>query len=279
MKSLIGQDDYRFSVLMSVYSKDEPLFLDAALKSIRTQTVLADEIVLVKDGKLTDDLEKILSRYDSEFEGRLKIVPLKENGGLGHALNIGLEHCSYELVARMDADDISISDRFEKQLNVFRKDKNISVTSGNISEFDKMPGDLKVFRKLPETHDEILKFSKSRCPVNHPCVMFKKKDILAVGSYIIMASFEDYYLWVRLLHAGYKFYNLPDVLLHFRTGNNMIGRRSGWTYLRREKAFLSNMHSIGFINFKEYILLAVTRLPLRILPKKLLIFLYSKFLR
>lgn len=271
--------ELKFSVLMSVYYKDSPRHLSLALDSISMQTLAPDEIVLVLDGPIPLELRDIIDNYISVFGKRLRIVPLERNLGLGAALNEGLRHCSHDLVARMDADDISLDDRFEKQLNLFRNDKMVSLVGGGLEEFSNVPGDMRKFRILPERHEDIFRFAKYRCPVNHPCVMFRKSAVLAAGSYLTMHNFEDYYLWVRMLRQGSRFYNIPDVLLYFRTGNNMIARRQGWNYMLKEQRLLRKMYDIGFVSYLRYWLLLLTRLPLRLIPRKLLIMIYKNFLR
>ena len=172
-----------FSVLMSIYKKEEPKYFNRAMQSIwDEQSVKPNEIVLVQDGKLTDVLYIVIDEWKNKLSDVLKIIPLEQNVGLGDALNEGIKHCSYELIARMDTDDISLPDRFEKQLKVFEI-SDIDICSGWISEFEDDEIKIKSYKKLPENHDDIVKYAKVRCPINHPTVMYKKSSVEKAGGY------------------------------------------------------------------------------------------------
>lgn len=269
----------QFSVLASIYYKEIPVNLDLALLSVFNQSLTPNEVVLVKDGPLTNELEEIVSKYIKLYPSIIKIIPLEVNVGLGNALNHGLKYVSNEFVARMDTDDICYFNRFETQLNFLEAHPNISVVGGIIQEFNKEPGDLKQFRKLPLSYEELVRFSKFRNPLSHPSVMFRKSAVLAVGSYQDMPLFEDYFLWVRLLLNNYKIANIDQPLLHFRIGNDMIGRRSGVSYIKKEIHFLNTLKKYRFISNKDYYTSLGTKIPLRLLPKSILLFIYKTFLR
>ncbi|MDR6923465.1 MULTISPECIES: glycosyltransferase [Chryseobacterium] len=268
-----------FSVLISVYFKEKVEFLEKALDSILNNSLQPSQIILVKDGKLTKELDECIEIYCTKYSDLFTIVSLDANVGLGKALNAGLKHALYDIIARMDTDDICYQDRFKKQIEFLIKNPSISVIGTGIQEFNLIPGDLNQFRNLPVNSEDLLKFSKFRNPLNHPTVMFRKKAVIEAGSYQDMPLFEDYYLWVRMLHKGFKIANISEPLLHFRIGNNMIGRRSGWSYLKKELAFLSKIREINYINRKEFLVSGIVKLPLRILPKSILTFLYKKLLR
>ena len=267
-----------FSVLMSIYYKDLSQFLVDSLDSILNQTVRPDEIVCVCDGKLTDELYAVLHRYESANE-IIKVVSLSENSGLGKALNYGLPFCSNELVARMDADDISKPDRFEKQLAVFKQHPEYDVVGSWIDEFEGTPDNIVSVRKLPESPEQIYAYGKKRCPVNHPVVMFKKTAVLSAGGYQPFPLFEDYYLWVRMLVLGKKFYNIQESLLYFRTSPDMFRRRGGWKYAKDESRFEWIMYSLGYISLADLLVNVPVRFIARIIPNSLRSFLYRKMLR
>ncbi len=269
----------KFSVLISVYNKENPYYLKDSLNSIINQTLLPDEIVLVKDGPLTNELENTLQFFLDNYVDLFKIISLPENVGLGKALAIGLEFVSYDLVARMDSDDVCYPNRFLEQVKYMIENEEISVLGGTIQEFNNEPGDLKSFRTLPEQHNEIAKMIKYRNPLNHPTVFFRKNHIIDVGSYKDMPLFEDYYLWVRMIQAGHKIHNLPQPLLHFRIGNNMIGRRSGMHYVIKEIRFLKILKKLGVLSSTELVLSYLTKTPFRLLPKSLILFIYRKLAR
>lgn len=268
-----------FSVLMSIYIKEKAEYLDRALRSILVeQTLKPKEIVIIEDGPITIDLINILDKYKNEYPNIIKSVVLNENKGLGDALNIGLEATSYDIVARMDADDISLPERFEKQYRFFVSNK-YDVVGTNVLEFETNEDNIVGFKKVPENHSNILKYAKLRNPINHPSVMFNKKAVLECGSYEKMPGFEDYYLWVRMLKKGYRFYNIQEPLLKFRTGKETIKRRGGLEYFKDEKAFFKKLLEIEFLNHFQYFTSLSIRFPFRIVPENFRLFVYKKFLR
>lgn len=267
-----------FSVLMSIYYKEDPYNLSKSLDSIINQTCLPSEVILVMDGPLNDQLDKTIKLYQQRMP-YLITVPLSENVGLGKALNVGLQSCSYPIIARMDTDDICKPDRFEKQLSVFKNNPDIDVVSSWIDEFEDDITNVLSTRKLPETHSEIYAYGKQRCPVNHPVVMFKKSAVLAAGGYMHLPLFEDYYLWVRMLVNGAKFYNIQDSLLYFRTSPAMFMRRGGLKYAMTEVSFLWKMHKIGYVNLIPTIKSIIIRFTVRIMPNSVRGYIYKKLLR
>jgi glycosyltransferase involved in cell wall biosynthesis len=199
--------------------------------------------------------------------------------GLGNALNTGIKCCSYNIVARMDSDDVCFPDRFEKQLRYLSENPEIAALGSYVDEFNIYPGDIKSTRKLPITHDKLEEISKKRNPFNHPTVMFKKDVVENVGSYQEIPLFEDYYLWLKIINNGYIISNLPESLLHFRTGNDMIGRRHGWSYAKKEIRFYNKCINDKLLTRKEGYCALIVRLPMRLVSKVLLRFIYKKYLR
>lgn len=268
------------SVLMSVYYAELPKHLENALKSALVfQTRLPEQLVLVVDGQIGDELEAIVKSFLASHGHILDVLRLEENVGLGRALRHGLLLCTHEYVARMDSDDICYPERFEKQLSILLERPELSILGTSIQEFDEIPGDLDRFRKLPTDFDALVEFARFRNPLNHPSVAFRKSHIVSVGSYQDMPLFEDYYLWARIIKNGYKIANLEAPLLHFRVGNDMIGRRHGMAYCLKEYRFLRALKKIDFLNTWDFMISVATKLPLRLLPKRLLGLLYRKFLR
>ncbi|WP_302608442.1 glycosyltransferase [uncultured Bacteroides sp.] len=266
-----------FSVLLSLYVKEQPSNLIQSLDSLFSQTLLPSEIILVKDGPLTSELDAVVSDYVQRYP-ILKVVVLKENQGLGKALNEGLKHCSYDLVARMDTDDISKPDRFEKQLKVFQQHPEIDVCGAWIEEFYNDVSDIVSIRKVPESHAEIFKYAEKRSPVNHPVVMFRKRAVLNAGGYLHFWLFEDYYLWVRMLMNHCTFYNIPESLLYFRASPEMVKRRGGMKYLCSEIKFQQEMRRMKFISSFRFMQNLLIRIPVRIMPNSLRGFIYKKML-
>lgn len=265
------------SVLLSLYYKESPTALRQSLDSIFNQSIFPTEIILVKDGPLTPELEEVLKEYSKH--SNLKIVPLKENQGLGKALNEGLKHCSYDIVARMDTDDIAKPDRFEKQLKVFQEHPKIDVVGSWIDEFEGEPTHVISTRKLPGNHKDIYLYAQKRNPLNHPVVMFKKQAVMAAGGYQHFPLFEDYYLWVRMLLNGAKFHNIQESLLYFRFSPDMFKRRGGFKYACTEAKFQWRIHQLGFISLPKTCLNICIRFGTRIIPNGFRSWIYKNILR
>ena len=218
----------RFSVLMTVYDKEKPLRLDKALNSLETQTVFPDEIVLVKDGKLSAPLDKVISKHSNEYKKVYKIVSLENNHGRGYASKVGIRNISNNWFARMDSDDISVPDRFENQLMAINKYKKIypklAVVGGQISEFMGYEKNIVGYRKVPLASADIKNFAAYRSPINNPTVMINKSALLDIGNYSNLNVLEDYDLWIRFLSARYVLVNIPNILVNMRVSDDMYKR-------------------------------------------------------
>lgn len=237
----------KFSVLLSVYHKEHPDFLKLALESIwDKQTLKPLEIVIVKDGPLTPELDSEIDSFSAKAP--VKIVALEKNMGLGYALNEGLKHCSNEWVARMDSDDISFPERFEKQVNFLNLNPDIMLLSSNIMEFHTTTVNPSGERRVPATDLAIRAFAKKRNPMNHMAIIYNKQAVLDAGNYLPFTGYEDYFLWVRMLINGCKASNLQECLVYARTGNNMIARRQGLIFFKEELKLQRKFNEIGFTN-------------------------------
>ena len=268
-----------YSVLMSVYSKEKPEYFRVAIQSMIGQTVQADEFVIVCDGPLTEELDEVLSWAEEKLKEKIKMVRLPQNGGLGKALNMGLMACKNELVARMDTDDISLSDRCEKQLKAFSDHPEVSVISGVAEEFYEDANEITARRVLPLDHEAIYEFAKKRNPFNHPCVMFKKSAVQKAGGYQEMYRLEDYFLWVRMLLNGEKGLNLNDTLLKMRTGAGMYKRRGGLKYMSSQIRLFSYMKEKGMITKIRFMKNVILRTFSGLLPGNIRYLLFKKLLR
>jgi len=267
-----------FSVLMSLYSKERPEYLCQSLDSIFNQTQSPDEIVLVLDGLITKDLQCIISDFSSKYHN-LKVVPLPDNVGLGKALNEGLKHCSYDMVVRMDTDDICKANRFETQIKFMESHPEIDVCSSWIEEFEDIPQNIKSIKKLPETHKEISAYIKKRNPINHPSSCFRKKSVLRAGGYQHFPLFEDWYLWARMFSSGCQFANIPIPLLSFRTSKDMYKRRGGFKYALTNMKFQLALHKLGITSLTQSLLSGTIRGIVYMMPNAIRALIYKKFLR
>ena len=271
----------QFSVLLSVYFRENPEYLAVALQSLIEQKLCPDQIVIVKDGKLGENLEIVISKFINQCNEKIAItiVEFTENKGLGIALAEGLKACKYDLVARMDTDDIACPERFFLQVQEFRRDVDLTVLGSDIREFETVPENITGCRIVPKTGAEIIRYAKKRNPFNHMTVMFRKAAILEVGNYQDFLWFEDYYLWVRLILKGYKMKNLAQPLVLVRAGQEMLARRAGLKYIKQECRLQARFLQLGFINYYEFLRNCLLRAIVRLLPRKIIGAVYSKVLR
>ncbi|WP_194091622.1 glycosyltransferase [Vibrio hibernica] len=231
----------KFSVLCSLYFKEEPAYLEQCFESLAWQTLEANEVVVVHDGPLTDALYETLDKWKKKLP--IKEVILPSNVGLGEALNAGLKECSYDLVARVDTDDINHLDRFDKQVTYMDLNQSVAALSCDINEFETDPSSPSRIRTVPSS-ESIQAYSLRRNPVNHMAVIFRKKAIIDVGSYQHLHFMEDYYLWLRLQAKGYKINNLNSTLVSARVGNGMLERRRGIRYSSSELKIMMKIYSL-----------------------------------
>lgn len=249
-----------------------------ALESIwDDQTLKPAEIVLVKDGPLTPELDAVID--DFRRSAPLTVVALERNRGLGIALCEGLKHCTCELVARMDGDDVAKPERFARQVEFMTGHPDIAVCGSWIDEFIGSTDNVVSQRRLPETSAELVAFGRRRNPLNHPTVMFRKSAVEAVGGYEHFPLFEDYWLWARMLTAGYRFYNFQEPLLWFRTSADVYRRRGGWRYAMTELKLQYRLRKLGYISFMDIIVGGGIRFAVRILPNSIRKTLYNKLAR
>ncbi|WP_425538138.1 glycosyltransferase [Microaceticoccus formicicus] len=269
-----------FSVLMSVYINEKPEYLSRSLDSIlKFQSIKPTEVILIQDGKLTEELYGVIEKYTKLYPSILKTYKLENNVGLGKALNIGLKKCNYDLIARMDTDDIAVENRFELQLDYLLNNEDISAVGGNIIEFDKGPEDVIAKKVMPTDKDEVYNYAKKRCPINHMTVMFRKNHILDVGGYVPLLLAEDYYLWVRLLYSGYKIANIDEVLCLMQSGRDMYERRGKKSYYKNIGFIYKEMYENKMINKIQQIIYTLgmkTFISMPPIAKKVI---YQNFLR
>lgn len=264
-----------FSVLLSLYKKENPKYLKEALDSIFCQTVRSDDVVLVEDGLLPDNLEVVVRDYERQYH-ELHVVRFEQNRGLGVALNEGMRYCKHDIIARADTDDINHPDRFEQELKVLLEHPEYDLISAWIDEFVDNPKQIHSQRRLPEKPEDIYKYGKHRCPVNHPVAMYRKKAVEKVGGYQTDLFPEDYYLWMKMLKAGYKFYNIQDSLLSFRYNPETIKKRGGWRYAVDEaKTQWKAYHQLHYLSIADFCFNVSIRFTTRIFPNKLRQFIYA----
>ena len=271
-------ENIKFSVSMCVYGGDNARWFETAIESVLNQTLVPNEIVLVVDGPVPDDLDGVIRKFEeSEL---FKVIRLETNQGHGIARKTGLDNCTNELVAIMDADDICAPTRFEKQIKAFRNYPDSDIVGGMITEFIDTPNNVVGKRIVPLEDSEIKEYMQCRCPMNLVTVMFKKSSIEKVGGFIDWYCEEDYYLWLRMALANMKFRNVDDVLVNVRVGKEMYQRRGGVKYFKSEAKLQKYMLDNKIIGFPRYLINVTERLILQVLmPNKMRSFIFQKLAR
>ena len=251
----IANKAHTYSVLMSVYKKDDPGFLARALRSIyEDQTVKPDEIVVVFDGPLTDELYAVLNEFRVGKENVVNYYPQEENHGLGEALRIGSEKCTCDYILRMDSDDISAPHRFERQIAYVETHPEIDALGTDIAEFNtSLDEDMRV-RSCPEHHNDIVRMGKKRNPMNHVSVCMKRTALEKCGGYQTLLLLEDYYLWLNMIASGCKLANIHESLVYVRVGNGFDSKRGSKERVTGWKTLQDFMLEHGMINKKEAVM-------------------------
>lgn len=269
----------KYSVLMSLYIKEKPEYLRSAIQSMINQTHAPDEIVIVKDGVITKELESVLDDFSEKYPNLFNIVGYEKNRGLGLALNFGLEHCRNELVARMDTDDISKPERCAKQVKAFEVNPELGIVGSFVDEFYSSPNEVVSVRAVPEKYDDIYKFAKKRSAFNHPAVMYRKSKVLENGGYSDLRRNQDVDLFGRMLFSGCKAENIGESLLYFRSNDDLAKRRKSWENTKSYIATVKRFWMMGYASFGDYAVVAVAQTAMFLMPVKVQHWVYKTFLR
>ncbi len=269
----------KYSVLMSVYKNENPKYFKLSIESMINQTLKPNEIVIVKDGELTIELNEVINNFEINYPNLFTIVNLKNNVGLGKALNEGLKKCKNELVARMDTDDISVDKRCELQIKEFKNNNNLSIVGTIIDEFYDKHTDIISSRVVPINHEDILKFSRRRNPFNHPTVMYKKSKVLSCGGYGDYRRNQDFDLFVRMLNSGYVAKNINKSLLLFRANKDNLKRRKSWTKCRSNISMMYDFWKKGYSGLSDLFIVAASQIVVFISPMWLFQLISDKYLR
>ena len=264
-----------YSILMTVYKKDDPNNARTSIDSVLNQTVKTDDFVIVCDGELTDALNEMLAAYEKEHDGLFHIVRLPQNVGLGAALRHGVPLCKNELIARMDDDDIARENRCEREVQFMQEHPEVALVGSNVSEFDDDPQKPLRIKTMPIGYESIRKFSKKRNPFNHSTVMFRKKAVLDCGNYSEMRTNQDVDLWVRMLNKGYICENIDEVLVDFRFDKNTLARRKEWKNSQLLIAVWKNFRKLGYCSYWDYVCVKWIQIAMYIMPNKLLSWVYD----
>lgn len=259
---------FHFSAAMCVYGGDNPAYFKDALDSILSQTLQADEFILVVDGPVPNVIDNIIVQFESRIPS-MQIIRLRENKGHGIARNLALSSCKYDYVIFADADDINVKTRFEKQIQAFEADKELSVVSSSCFHFSDSINNVINKESVPISNEEIRKKMKTGCPICQPSVALKKSDVESVGGYQDWYLAEDYYLWLRLYLAGKKFANIAEPLVYIRTTKEQLNRRGGWKYFKSMYSIYQYMLKREIIDFGTYVFNVSSRFVVQVLlPNK-----------
>ena len=271
----------KFSVITSVYKNDKPEYVRVALDSMLVnQTIKPAEIVLVQDGPVPAELSSLLNEYECKYAGVMNIIRLEKNGGLGNALQLGTKTTKYDLVARMDSDDICLPNRFEKQLAYMEQHQDCDIVGGQMTEFIGEPTNIVGKRNVPLSDNDIKEYMKSRCALNHVTVMFRKNAVLKAGNYQDWFWNEDYYLWVRMWLKGCAFGNVSATLVNVRSCADQYARKGGMKYFKSEKGIQRYMLDNHLINLGGYLNNVTKRLIVQVLlPNKIRGWVFRTFAR
>jgi len=269
----------KYSVLMSIYNKEQLEFFIKSVESMLRQTIKPDEIVIVKDRPLTAELDQAINRYKKQNPELFTIVPLEKNLGLGPALNEGLKKCRNELVARMDTDDISLENRCELQLKEFNENPELCIVGTWTNEFYDEPSNIVTSRIVPEKHEDIMKFSRRRSPFNHPTVMYRKSAVLGCGGYQDVLRKEDIDLFIRMLHNDCLSMNIPKPLLLFRSNKDNYKRRKTWVNCKSYVSVIYRFWKMGYSSTLDLVIVVIGQIVMFLSPVWLLKIISDKILR
>jgi glycosyltransferase involved in cell wall biosynthesis len=263
-----------FSVLLPVYAGDRPEFVTRAIQSVTDdQERPPDEVVIVQDGPVPDALASCLADAVSQRDGLVRVVSLPTNRGLGWALEAGLAVCHNDIVARMDADDISRPERFARQIPLV--ESGFDLVGSALAEMGGDENDIRGYRHPPTTHDEIARFARFHSPFNHPTVVFRRSAVGRAGGYEHLGTLEDYWLWVRMLATGSKAANVDEPLLLYRVSAGAYERRGGWRLALAEVGLQRRLYRIGFTTTIEFVRNVAVRVSWRLCPVALRRHLYG----
>lgn len=270
----------RFTVAMCVYHNDDAAHFRQAVESVTVrQTLPPTEVVIVVDGPITGELKSVVLEFEKQSD-LFNVIWLPKNLGHAGARRTAFQTAKHEIIAIMDADDISLPDRFEKQLSFLESHPEVAVLGGQIDEFIDEETNIVGRRTVPCAHKDIFIWLKGRCPFNQMSVTLLRSPAAAVGGYLDWYCDEDYYLWIRMAEAGYKFANLPDVLVNVRVGKEMYARRGGWKYFKSEAKLQGYMFHHKLISFPRYVYNVLGRFTIQVaMPNRLRGFIFQKFFR
>ena len=265
-----------FTLLLPVYAKDRPEFLRLAFESsVQGQTLAPAAAVIVQDGPVPEALAAELRALVRASPIPVEIVALPENRGLTAALTAGLAACRTEVVARMDADDVSEPERFARQWALLREGYDLVGTG--MAEFEDDPRTVSAVRVPPVGAERIRDHARTHNPFNHPTMMYRVAAVEAAGGYQPFGKMEDYWLGVRLIDRGARVENIAEPLLKYRVGAGAFARRGGWAEARTEWRLQRELRRMGFVTTGEYLRNVAIKGTYRLMPAGMKRVLFRRF--
>ncbi len=255
-----------FSLLLPVYGGDKPDYLERAFhSSVDEQTLRPDEVVLVQDGPVSAELTATLERLVANSPVPARLIKVHRNLGLANALEKGLDACLHDVVARMDADDISLPERFARQLELI--EQGVDLVGTGMLEFVQEHGAI-VARRVPPTNpDDIARYSRFHDPFNHPTVVYRRGAVRRAGGYRDLGLMEDYWLFARMIQTGAKVANIADPLVMYRVSDGAYARRGGWRQLMAELKLQREFRRSRFTSPGQAVRNVVVRGSYRLVPE------------
>jgi glycosyltransferase involved in cell wall biosynthesis len=253
-----------FSLLVPVYDGDRPDHIRRAMRSaVDDQTVRPDQVVIVRDGPVRDELALCLDEVQRASPVPVTFVPLRDNRGLGPALDQGLAASWFDVIARMDADDVAMPHRFEVELPLIA---DADIVGAGLYEFMEDTNDIVGQRVPPTDPAQIRRYARMHDPFNHPTVVYRRQAVLAAGGYGDLPLMEDYALFARMLAGGARPVNVAEPLVFYRVGTKAFRRRGGARLLRSELRLQREFLRHGFTSPPEYLRNVIVRGGYRLIP-------------
>ncbi|MCD8095489.1 MAG: glycosyltransferase [Ruminococcus sp.] len=269
----------KYTVCMSVYSGENPHFLQESLDSMFRQTHPCSELILVCDGQLGDELNSVVDEFKRLYPDTFTVLQMKSGSGVGGCANAAIKRAKTEYIVKMDSDDIALENRCQRQLELMVKKPQLDMCGAFIEEFDSDSSQAIAIKRTPLTHREILEYSKRRNPFNNQTLVYKKSAAIKAGGYSKFRRCEDYDFVVRMLSSGAVGENIPEVLVRYRVTQSNLERRKNFNNTRSFISVRWRIFRSGYSSFVDFLIPTVAQLALFVLPKSLTGKLYNKFLR
>lgn len=263
------------TVILPVYHRVTPEEFTRSLASVHSQTCPPEEIIVVADGPIPDALSDAIDTAAQELPD-LKVIRLPKNGGVAQAMRAGMDVAAHNWVARQDADDVSLPERFELLWPYIESGKYAAVGGAMLEFADGDPSNVVRTRKLPTDPKGLARYVKTNSPMNNPTVVFDAAAVSQVGGVRDHQFMEDYDLFARLIAGGFDLKNIDEPLVLFNASDGMFDRRSTALLTAAERQMQKNLVSYGLISRPRAVFNFAARQAFRALPKPVLKWVYAR---